>query len=364
MKFRIEREELTEALGDVSRVASARTSAMPALAGVELAVSGDNLTLSCSDKEISIQSTLAIGGQKDGVAVPSARILTDLVRGLPDGKVQIAWEGESLVVEAARNRSTVMCYTATDFPKILHASAPEGTVSAKVFGEALRQVVRAASADVSRLALTGVLISNQAEGLTFVATDSYRLAVRQVAGTALAGESTVIIPARALGELTRLIKEHDTITYRLASDRATFRVGNTTLSTSLLSVQFPNWKQLIQPSYPNKLGVNREALLDAVRRSKVFARDTIPVRLTQSAGSLKLSVHTNDTGETIEELDADYKGPDITIGFNPDYLLAGVEACTGEVITIESSDPIKPAVLRGSTNDGYLYLVMPQRLTS
>ena len=136
------------------------------------------------------------------------------------------------------------------------------------------------------------------------------------------------------------------------------------LSTALLAVQFPNYKQLIQPSYPNKLSVNREALLDAVRRSKVFARDNIPVRLTQSSGSLKLSVHTQDTGETIEELDADYKGPELTIGFNPDYLMQGIDACAGETISIESSEAIKPAVLRGSTNDGYLYLVMPQRLTS
>ncbi len=364
MKFRVEREELNEVLGDVSRIATSRTSAMPALAGVEMVVSGDTLTLSTTDREISMQSTLSVGGQRDGVAVPNARVLTDLVRGLPDGKLQISAEGESLVVEAARNRSSVLCYATNDFPKILLASAPEGTVPAGLFGEALRQVVRAASADLTRLALTGVLLSNQSNGLTMVATDSYRLAVRQVAGTSLAGESTVIVPARALGELLRLIKDHETITYRLAADRATFTVGGTTISTSLLNVQFPNYNGLVQPSYPNTLSTNRETLLDAVRRSKVYARDTIPVRLTQAPGSLKLSVHTNDTGETIEELDADYKGPEMTIGFNPDYLLQGIEACNGETISIESSDPIKPAVLRGSTNDGYLYLLMPQRLTS
>ncbi|NCW91178.1 MAG: DNA polymerase III subunit beta, partial [Acidimicrobiia bacterium] len=153
MKFRIERDEFNEALSDVSRVATARTSAMPALAGVELAVSGDTLTLSCTDKELSIQTTLAIGGQKDGVVVPTARIITELVRGLPDGKVQVALEGESLIVEAGRNRSSVLCYAANDFPKIIQASAPEGKMSAAVFGDALRQVVRAASADASRLAL-------------------------------------------------------------------------------------------------------------------------------------------------------------------------------------------------------------------
>ncbi|MFM8507766.1 MAG: DNA polymerase III subunit beta, partial [Actinomycetota bacterium] len=99
MKFRVEREELNEVLGDVSRIATSRTSAMPALAGVELAVSGDTLTLSTTDKEISMQATLSVGGQKDGVVVPNARVLTDLVRGLPDGKLQISLEGESLVVE-------------------------------------------------------------------------------------------------------------------------------------------------------------------------------------------------------------------------------------------------------------------------
>ncbi len=364
MKFRVEREELNEVLGDVSRIASSRTSTMPALAGVELALQGDTLTLSTTDKEISMQATLSVGGQKDGVVLPSARILTDLVRGLPDGKLQITLENDDLVVEAARNRSSVHCYAISDFPKIIQASAPEGTVPAKLFGDALSQVVRAASTDLTRLALTGVLVSNQPEGLTLVATDSYRLAVRQIAGTALAGESQVIVPARALGELLRLVKDNDTITYRLAADRATFRAGNVTLSTALLAVQFPNYKQLIQPSYPNTLSVNREALLDAVRRSKVYARDNIPVRLTQAAGSLKLTVNSNETGETIEELDADYKGPELTIGFNPDYLQAGIDACSGETISIESSDPIKPAVLRGSSKDGYLYLLMPQRLSS
>jgi DNA polymerase-3 subunit beta len=88
------------------------------------------------------------------------------------------------------------------------------------------------------------------------------------------------------------------------------------------------------------------------------------VRLAQAAGSLKLTVNSNDTGETIEELDADYNGPELIIGFNPDYLLAGIDACGGETISVESSDPVKPVVLRGANKDGYLYLLMPQRLSS
>lgn len=363
MKFRVEREILSEALGDVSRVASTRNNAMPALSGVEIQLHGDALTLACTDKELSLQITLEVGGQKDGTCVVNAKLLSDVVRGLPEGKVTFTVSNDIVTVEAGRSKTSVPTYAAADFPKILTASAADGSIAASVFGEALRQVVRAASDDMQRLALTGVLVSSQAEGLTFVATDSYRLAVRSVPGSSLTGESRIIAPKRALDELRRLIKTHDTITYRLSPERATFIIGNATLSTTLLDVEFPNYKQLIQPSYPNKLSVNREQLLDAVRRAKVFARETTPVRLEMTADSLKLSVVTNEIGETIEVLDATLDGAPMTIGFNPDYLAAGIDAVAGEQLMIETTDPVKPAVLRGPDSPGYLYLVMPQRLT-
>ncbi len=363
MKFRVEREVLAEALGDVSRVASTRNNAMPALSGVELQLHGDDLTLACTDKELSLQIALSVGGQKDGACVVNAKLLSDVVRGLPEGKVTFSVANDIVTVEAGRSKTSVPTYAAADFPKILTASAVDGTIPASVFGEALRQVVRAASDDMQRLALTGVLVSSQAEGLTFVATDSYRLAVRTVPESSLTGESRIIAPKRALDELRRLIKSHDTITYRLSPERATFIIGNATLSTTLLDVEFPNYKQLIQPSYPNRLSVNREQLLDAVRRAKVFARETTPVRLEMTGDSLKLSVVTNEIGETIEVLDATLEGTPMTIGFNPDYLAAGIDAVAGEQLMIETTDPVKPAVLRGPDSPGYLYLVMPQRLT-
>ncbi len=363
MKFRVERELLAEALGDVSRVASTRNNAMPALSGVEMQLYGDDLTLACTDKELSLQVAVSVGGQKDGVCVVNAKLLSDVVRGLPDGKVSISVNNDMVTVEAGRAKTSVPTYAAADFPKILTASAPDGSISAAVFGEALRQVVRAASDDMQRLPLTGVLVTSQADGLTFVATDSYRLAVRTVPESALTGETRIIAPKRALDELRRLIKSNETITYRLSADRATFVVGNATLSTALLDVEFPNYKQLIQPSYPNRMHVNREQLLDAVRRAKVFARETTPVRLEMTADSLKLSVVTNEIGETIEVLDASLEGTPMTIGFNPDYLAAGIDAVAGEQLLIETTDPVKPAVLRGADSPGYLYLVMPQRLT-
>jgi DNA polymerase-3 subunit beta len=217
---------------------------------------------------------------------------------------------------------------------------------------------------MQRLPLTGVLMSAEPEGLRLVATDSYRLAVRDLPGTNVLGHGQkVVIPSRALGELQRLLNQGDEVTLCLAEDRATFAVGNATLSTSLLQVEFPNYRQLIQPSYPNTLTVAREALLEAVRRCRIFARETTPVRLEMTATSLKLSVITQDIGNSEEEIDCSLEGTEMIVGFNPEYLAAGIEAVTGDEITIQTTDPQRPAVLRGVGAEDYLYLVMPQRLT-
>jgi len=198
-----------------------------------------------------------------------------------------------------------------------------------------------------------------------VATDSYRLAIKDLASTKLLDQGHhVVIPSRALNELSRLISGGESVTLCLASDRATFEVGHSRLTTSLLSPEFPNYRQLVQPTYPNKLVTGREKLLDAVRRSRILARETTPVRLEITRDSLRLSVITQDVGTIVEELDATAIGEELTIGFNPEYLMAGIEALTTNEISIETTDSIKPAVLRGVGAPEYLYLVMPQRLTT
>lgn len=365
MKFRVEREILADALGAVARVASTRNNAMPALSGVHLHVVGDGLQLTCTDNDLSLRITLSVGGQGDGDAVVSAKLISDIVRSLAEGKVTVETEGESISVGSGRSQFTVPAFAVNDFPNIITASAPPVTTAAGPFAEALRQVVRAASNDMQRPALTGVLMSAESDGLRLVATDSYRLAVRDLPSTNLLGQGQhVVIPSRALNELQRLIGGGDSVTLCLASDRATFEVGSSQLTTSLLSPEFPNYRQLVLPSYPNRLVTSREKLLEAVRRSKILARETTPVRLEMSKDSLRLSVVTPDVGNTVEELDASSTGTELTIGFNPEYLAAGIEAVTTDDISIETTDAIKPAVLRGVGADEYFYLVMPQRLTT
>jgi DNA polymerase-3 subunit beta len=330
-----------------------------------MSVKGDALILTCTDNDLSVTTTLAIGGAQDGVAVVNAKLISDIVRAMPEEKVTIDSQGEEVIVSAGKSQFTVPTFTATDFPNIVVAGTQPVSISAKTFGEALAQVVRASSTDMQRLALTGVLMVAEPDSVCLVATDSYRLAVRELPGATMLGHGAeIVVPGRALNELERLIGGAESMTMALGENRATFEVGGSTLTTTLLNVEFPKYKQLISAHYPNKVTTAREPLLEAVRRSRILARETTPVRLEMLANSIRLSVVTQDIGQVVDELDAKLDGTEITIGFNSQYLMDGIDAVKGDEITIESTDPVKPAVLRGVGDKNYLYLVMPQRLTS
>ncbi|MDE3205300.1 MAG: DNA polymerase III subunit beta, partial [Acidobacteriota bacterium] len=238
--------------------------------------------------------------------------------------------------------------------------------------EALRQVTRAASSEESRPILTGVLMAAEDGGLRLVATDSYRLAVRDLPGVGVLGEGQkVLVPSRALNELLRLLGSADgQVSLRLGAHDATFGIGpggpeaGITLTTRLIEGEFPNYKALIPANYPNRLIVAREALLDAVRRVKLLARDaTTPVRIALRPNGIELTVITTDWGTATEDVDAKYEGAEMTVAFNPNFLIEGVEAVTGDEVALDTLDALKPATLRPIDSDAYLYLLMPVRVS-
>ena len=364
MKFRCEREQLAEALGLASRIASGRVGALPALSGVRLQVKGDQLHLTSTDNDMSLQATLAIGGEKDGVALISAKLLNDIVRSLSEGKITVEAQVESLTVKSGRSQFTVPTYNAMDFPNVTPSTGPALSVSATELGEALRKVVRAASTDQMRIALTGVLMSGEDGSFRLVATDSYRLAVCDVPSIVVSSATRVLVPSKALGEVQRLLSGAKDANIRLDENSVTFEVDGTQLTTRLLTNEYPTYKTLIQGTYPNNITVNREQLLDALRRARILARDQGPVRLHMSANGLKVMAGSKDNDEFEEDLDAVYSGDELTIAFNSEYLAAGIDAIAGQDVIIKTSDPAKPAVVTGvgEHSEQYLYLLMPQRL--
>jgi DNA polymerase-3 subunit beta len=225
-------------------------------------------------------------------------------------------------------------------------------------------VVPAASSDDARPILTGVLLAAEEGGLRLVATDSYRLSVRDLPGAAVLAEGQhVLVPSRALSELTRVLAGSDSVELRLGDRDASFAVGSIRLTTRLIEGEFPNYRGLIPSSYPNRLTVGRDALLEAVRRVKLMAREATPVRMVMRTDGLELVAITQDVGQAHEEIDAKYEGTELTVAFNPEYLLDGIEVTPGDEVVVTTLDALKPAVMRSTEGDEFLYLLMPVRVS-
>jgi DNA polymerase-3 subunit beta len=365
VKFRCERDTLVEALASAGRAVANRGGALPVLSGVRAELSGDRLRLTGSDLELTIEIEVQVAGEEDGVAVLPAKISSDLVRSLGDPRVEVVVDGEEARITAGRFESSLRLLPADEFPRLAMPADDAVTISAKDFAGALRQVVPAASADDARPILTGVLLAAESGGLRLVATDSYRLAVRDLPGTSVLREGqSVLVPSRALRELERLLGAADEVTLRLGEREATFEVGGVRLTTRLIEGEFPNYRGLIPASHPNRLSVGREALVEAVKRVKLMARElNTPVRLVMSAEGLELVAITQDVGQAHEQLDAQYAGTDLTVAFNPDYLLSGVEVTPGDEIYLDTVDAQKPAVIRAGDAQEFLYLLMPVRVS-
>lgn len=224
---------------------------------------------------------------------------------------------------------------------------------------ALVQVGVAASTDEARPTLTGVLFESEGDSLRLVATDSYRLAVRDLPGLATGG--TRLVPFRALRELGRTVGDGK-MTVALGDREASFVTDRGRLTARIIDSTFPNYRQLLPDEYPNKLTVPKDGLLDAVGRAALVAEDHIPVRLNLHDGGVELSVIRQEVGEESEHLEGTYEGSEMTIAFNTRYMTDGVAAIAGDEVTLETIDPLKPGLLRGTAGDDFRYLLMPVRL--
>jgi len=363
VKFRCEREILADALTTAGRAASNRSGTLPVLSGVRLDVADGRLTVTGTDLELTIRLSVPVHVDKEGSAVVPARLVGDIVKALPPGAVDVTVTDDEMSISAGRSQFAVRPLSLSDYPAQAETDAAPVTLSRQQVGDALRQVVRAASTDDARAVLTGVLMASEDDGLKMVATDSYRLAVRDLPqSTLLAAGQKVLVPGRALAELQRVLTADAELSVRLGAREAVFEVGGTRLSTRLIEGEYPNYRNLLPSSYPNRLTVGREALLEALRRVKILAQDSTPVRLALGGDTLRLTAITQDVGNAHEEVDATYEGTEMTVAFNPDYLTSGVEAVEGDEVTLSTLDPMKPAVLRGVGHDEYLYLLMPVRV--
>jgi DNA polymerase-3 subunit beta len=278
---------------------------------------------------------------------------------------------EKVEISAARSRFGLRTFPVVEFPAVTTSESDESHPIGPSLAEALRQVVRAASSDDARPLLTGVLMTAEQGTIRLVATDSYRLALRDLKDTkALLGTDDILVPARALAELQRLPlgtageEDSSVVAVRASANEVTFTVGSVHITTRLLDGAYPDYRKLIPDQYANRLHVGKESLAGALRRVRLLVRDnTTPVRLSMRQGGVDLSVVSQEVGDANETVDGDFTGEDLVIAFNPSYLLEGVEAVAGDEVIIETADASRPATVRAADFDDYRYLLMPVRVS-
>jgi DNA polymerase-3 subunit beta len=367
MKLSTSRDELFAKLQTVSRVASTR-SAIQALSGVQIIASGDGVELRATDMEVGLRVPLEAEVVREGTVVLPARLLVDVVRALPAASVSLELRTAEQDVEIVAGNATfdIRALRAEDFPPLPEAGGDVTvTVPAAAFVETIARVARSASRDETRPVLTGILVSASGQELRMVATDSYRLSVKETKlEEALDGTFEANVPARALQELQRIAQSGDGDGLRIGvrQNQIVFEIGRVVLSSRLIDGQFPNYRQLLPDAYEHELTISGSEFTDVVRRIALLAQKNAPLRLAFAPGEATISAQTPDVGEARESLPVAFQGEPLEIGFNPDFLRDGLESVESGDVVLKLISPLRPGLIEAADGSGFLYLIMPIRL--
>jgi DNA polymerase-3 subunit beta len=334
------------------------------LAGVLLQVQDGGLELAATDMELSLRAKADATVEGDGSAVVPGRLLTDIVRLLPEERVVLEHrvEESTVYVSSGSSESRLRTYAVEDFPRLPDpATATLSTLEAEPLLETIARVSRAASRDESRPVLTGILVRFEGSTLVMAATDSYRMAVKETSVSGSPPDLDAIVPARALEELRRIAAGQSEIQLGTLDNHVIFGVGDTWLTTRRIDGQFPNYRQLLPEAFEHEVKLPREEFLDVIRRAAVMAQRSTPLRLRFAEGELTVSAQTQDIGEAREQMPIGFSGEPLEIGFNPVWLRDGIESVVEDELTLKLINPLRPAVIAETSGD-FWYLIMPIRL--
>jgi DNA polymerase III subunit beta len=376
MKIRVERDGLADAVAWVARSLPTRPP-VPVLGGILLDAgsSTDGLTISGFDYEVSatvgVAATIADGGR----TLVSGRLLADITKALPAQPVEILVDGARVSITCGSAKFSLPTMPVEDYPQLPAMPPLAGELAGEVFGLAVSQVAVAAGKDDTLPMLTGVRVEIAGDKLTLVATDRFRLAMREFAwkpdeSLASAGEIAVLVPARTLAEAAKALgTSGKTVELALApGDGLIGLSGSGRRTTSrLLDTEFPRYRQLLPSEQTAAAIVEVGSLVEAIKRVSLVAERGTQVRLEFADGGLRLSAGGDDEGSAEEELSVEYTGDPVTIAFNPSFLQEGLGALHADRAELSFTTPSRPALIKpvdddGNVVPGYLHLLMPVRL--
>ncbi|MDJ1131648.1 DNA polymerase III subunit beta [Streptomyces iconiensis] len=376
MKIRVERDVLAEAVAWAAKSLPARPP-VPVLAGLLLKVEDGTLSLSGFDYEVSARVSVEAEVEEDGTVLVSGRLLADICRALPNRPVEISTDGVRATVVCGSSRFTLHTLPVEEYPALPEMPTATGTVPGEVFAAAASQVAIAAGRDDTLPVLTGVRIEIEGDTVTLASTDRYRFAVREFLWKPETPDASAValVPAKTLLDTAKSLSGGDSVTLALSGSTGSgegligFEGAGRRTTTRLLEGDLPKYRTLFPTEFNSVAVIDTAPFVEAVKRVALVAERNTPVRLSFEQGVLTLEAGSSDDAQAVERVDADLEGDDISIAFNPGFLLEGLSAIDSPVAQLSFTTSTKPALLSGRAakdaepDDAYKYLIMPVRLS-
>lgn len=362
MRFKTGRENLLNGIQIAQNVVTPKPT-LPILSNILLESQSNGIRLTATDLDIGISCVIPVDIQEPGAITLPAKRLCDIIKELPGDNVSVVVKKNNLVViETELCQFKIMGLPREEFPKLPEFKDKEVIkIEQPTLQEMLKLVSFAVSFDETRYVLNGILFQVSKNNLILVATDGKRLAVvEKKLPQDIDKEIHIIVPIKAIQELNRNLKGEGGLSLILGNNQILFDLGNVVVISRLIEGEFPDYHQVIPPVSENKMGINREEFLLAIKRAALLSTpDYQAVKLELFKNKLVVSKSTPDVGESREEVSVEYQGKEMAIGFNPAYLIDVLKNLQDARIEFELTDSEKPGVIR---INGYTYIVLPMRL--
>jgi len=364
MKFTVNKSDLMEGLQTVQNIVNPR-SPLPILSHALLVTEDGSISISTTDLEVSVRSSIPGEIEEEGRTTIPVRRISSIVRELPDDVITIAIdESDQASLTCGASFFKIIGMPGEEFPAL---PEPEESgfryhLDQGVFREMLKKTAYAASTDETRFILNGVLLSFKEGKLTMVATDGRRLAfVENEVEFPAEEEADLVLPTKTVNELMHVLKDDGDMHISIKGNQAIFEFGKTMVASKLIEGTFPNFRQVIPSQCEERITLEREALLTALKRASLIVSDkACATKFTFADNKLEILATTRDVGESRETIPIKYSGKEITVAFNPDYMMDPLKNLANDEIAIELTDNMSPGVIK--CDIPFLYVLMPMRV--
>jgi DNA polymerase-3 subunit beta len=366
MKLVIARDQLRNAIGNVQSVVSTR-STLPMLQYVLMVAKNNTLKLIATDLEVGIECVVECDEMRqEGTVTLPCKKLHEVVNILPQGAVNIAAsESNAVLLTSGVVRYKLMGMPPDEFPKSPEVKREKTfSIAQSLLKEMLKKVSFSISTDPNRINITGLLLALTQSQLRLVSTDGRRLSyARHKLENAPDGDVSYIIPRKTVSELERLLGDDGDVNIFLSDNQIAFEFGNLLIISNLIDAIFPNYEQVVPKGYDKKVIAEKEPFAVATKRAQILTTDRYNlVKYEINQGKMVVTTNSPEVGEVKDELDVEYQGESISIGFNPEFVLDVLKIVDEDKVTIELKDSQSSGLLKPVENEDYMYVVMPVRL--